>query len=88
MSKISIRAAVIDCIEDLTGCSGSEITDGDVLVDDLGVDSFAGVNLLGSIEDKLGLQLPDGCEGRLVSIRTVGDLVDLLADILGESALE
>ena len=81
VSMLSLRASVVGAISELTGHSPEAIVDTNDIVDDLGVDSMASVSLLLAIEDHFGVALPDGCEGRLVGIRTVGDLVESLAAV-------
>jgi acyl carrier protein len=81
MTRDAIRAAVAAAIGELTGASIEKIADTDDLVDDLGVDSMASVSLLVAIEDRVGATIPDGSEGSLVGIRTVGDLVDRLISV-------
>jgi hypothetical protein len=44
------------------------------------------LNLLKAIEDRLGTMLPEGCEGDLVGVRTVGELVDRLVAVLAADA--
>ena len=81
MTRDFLRAAVAGAIGDLTGHSLDRISDADDLADDLGVDSMASVNLLVAIEDRVGTRIPDGAEGSLVGIRTVGDVVDRLVSL-------
>jgi acyl carrier protein len=81
VSMLSLRASVVDAIGEVTGYSPEAIVDTNDIVDDLGVDSMASISLLLAIEDHVGVPLPDGCEGRLVGIRTVGDLVESLAAV-------
>jgi acyl carrier protein len=88
MTTDFIRAAVIASLAQLTGCAAGDISDSDVLIDDLGVDSLIVVNLLVAIEDRLDVQLPDGCEGSFVNIRTVGQLVHGFVTSLGASTSE
>jgi acyl carrier protein len=81
MSSRSLRAAVAEAIGEFTGHPVDGISDGDDLAEDLGVDSMSAVSLLIAVEDRFGVMLPEGCEGRLVGIRTVGQLVEQLAAI-------
>jgi hypothetical protein len=37
--------------------------------------------VLHAIEDRVGMMVPDGSEGSLVGIRTVGDLIDRLMSV-------
>jgi acyl carrier protein len=77
-----IRTAVVDAIAELAGLSAERICDADELVEDLGVDSMLAVSLLVAIEDRVGIALPDGCEGSLVGAQTVGDLAQGVASVL------
>jgi acyl carrier protein len=70
-----VRTAVTTSLAQCAGRNARDIRDGDKLVDDLGVDSMLAVRLLTSIEEGLGALLPEGCEGTLVGIETVGELV-------------
>ncbi len=53
-----------------------------LLVDDLGMDSFAAVEMLFQIEDQYGLEIPDE---EMVNFKTVKDVVDYIYDILPEN---
>jgi acyl carrier protein len=77
---------VAEAVGELTGIAVAQIADSDDLVEDLGVDSMAAVNLLVAIEDRVGVRVPDGDEGSLVGIRTVGNLVDRLMAIFALEA--
>jgi acyl carrier protein len=79
-----VRSALVESIAELTRSSASRIGDGDDLVEDLGVDSMVVVNLLMTIEDNLGVRLPEGCESSLVGARTVADLTDRLMGVLAD----
>jgi acyl carrier protein len=79
MTPTTIRTGVIAAIAQLVGRRADQISDRDNLIDDLGVDSLIAVNLLRSIEDGLGVRLPEGSESSLVGIWTVGELVERLA---------
>jgi acyl carrier protein len=82
MTPDRVRSALVDSIAELTRSSASRISDGDDLIEDLGVDSMVVVNLLMAIEDKLGVTLPEGSESSLVGARTVGDLSERLIGAL------
>jgi acyl carrier protein len=86
MTRDAIRVAVAAAIGELTGAAVDRIQDADDLVDDLGVDSMAAVSLLIAIEDRVGATVPDGSEGSLVGIRTVGELVNRLISIFALDA--
>jgi acyl carrier protein len=80
MTKNSLRVGVIESLAELTRRSVEGIVGSDELVKDLGIDSLMIANLLTTIEDHLGTFLPNGCEGSLVTVRTVDDLVDRLSE--------
>jgi acyl carrier protein len=80
-SSRALRTAVAEAIAEFTGHPAERISDDAHLVDDLGIDSMSSVSLLVAVEDRFGVMLPDGCEGRLVPVRTVGELIEQLAAI-------
>jgi acyl carrier protein len=88
MTRDAVRTAVAEAICELTGTAVEKIADTDDLVKDLGVDSMTSVNLLVAIEDRVGARVPDGAEGSLVGIRTVGDLVDRLIAVFALEAAD
>jgi len=49
----------------------------DTQVADLGIESVALLEVIGYLEDELGVHFP---EARLREVRTVGDLADIVAD--------
>lgn len=75
-----IREAVVASLAEIAKVPAASILDVHHLVDDLGVDSLRIANLLMSVEDRLGRSLPEGCEGKLVGVTAVGDLVSRIAD--------
>ena len=79
MAYNRVRSALVESIAELTRSSANRISDGDDLIEDLGVDSMVVANLLMAIEDKLGVKLPSGSESSLVGARTVGDLTERLS---------
>ena len=82
---VTIQGAVVTTIARLTGRGAADISETDDLVDDLGIDSVMTVDLLSRIEEELGVMLPEGSEGSLVGIWTVGELVGRLTMLLGDS---
>ena len=51
-------------------------------VNDLGIDSFAIVEIIYEVEEKLGVEIPfNANENPLGDMKTVGDLIDALADL-------
>jgi acyl carrier protein len=83
MTPDRVRSALVESIAELTRSSANRISDGDDLIEDLGVDSMVVVNLLMAIEDRLGVMLPEGSESSLIGARTVADLTERLIGVLG-----
>lgn len=77
-----VRQVVAIQLEVLAGVPVAAIGDDSRLLDDLGVDSFTAVSLLGRVEDALGQTLPEGTESNLAGVRTVGELVDVISTSL------
>jgi acyl carrier protein len=75
---------VLDSISKLTGCRVDEIRPTHRLVEDLGVDSIIAVNMFSLIEEELNSELPEGCEGSLVGLATVGELIDIVTALMAE----
>jgi acyl carrier protein len=82
----TIRAAVVQSIEELTSCAAQDIADTDALVEDLGIDSMIAVSLFVAIETRLQRTLPEGSEALLMESRTIGELVENLAFALSEES--
>lgn len=78
MTRDLIRTAVTQCLAQLTGLPANRISDGDNLVEDLGVDSLVTVKFIGTVEEALGLPLPEGCDALLITARTVDQVVQRL----------
>ena len=66
-------------IVEMVNCREDRIKLGTKLIDDLGVDSFAVLEVLVSIESKFGLSIP---ENELQQIVTFRDLVNLITGLL------
>ncbi|BCJ25942.1 MULTISPECIES: acyl carrier protein [Actinocatenispora] len=75
MSDSEILAHLAAVIEDLGGAAAGEITREKSLRDDLDIDSLSMVEVVVSIEDKYGVELPDDA---MTGLHTVGDLVDFI----------
>ena len=58
----------------------ADITMDALLLEDLGVDSIDVVDLVMSIEDELGVEVP---EDRLDGVKTVGDAVKVIESLVG-----
>ena len=78
MSRSEVRAAVVASLAEIAGASRDRIADGDRLVEQLGLDSFTSAGCLVAVEERLGTRVPEGCEGALADVKTVGELVDRL----------
>jgi acyl carrier protein len=81
MDRADVAEAVFQAISSLTGRAVERIARSDDLATDLAIDSLIAVKLLEAIEDRLGTRLPEGCEGSLVGISTVGELVERLSGV-------
>lgn len=58
----------------------------DTLITDLGIDSFAVVEIIYEIEEKLGLEIPfNANENPLADKKTVGDLIDVVKQLAGKA---
>ncbi len=58
----------------------------DTLITDLGIDSFAVVEIIYEIEEKLGLEIPfNANENPLEGKKTVGDLIDIVKQLAGKA---
>ena len=76
---IDIEKKVIQVIANLLHLDEKNISTEMLLVEDLGMDSFAAVEMLFNIEDQYGLEIPDE---ELVNLKTVKDVSDYNVDIL------
>ena len=70
----SLRALARD--GELPASIADEVLHGDTLIDDLGLDSMGKLSLLGAVEERADLALP---EAALAGIRTLGDLARAVA---------
>jgi acyl carrier protein len=58
----------------------------DTLITDLGIDSFAIVEIIYEIEEKLAIEIPfNANENPLEGKKTVGDLVDVVKALAGKA---
>ena len=78
-SVSDIEKKVIQVIANLLHLDEKNISSEMLLVEDLGMDSFAAVEMLFNIEDQYGLEIPDE---ELVNLKTVKDVTDYIVDIL------
>jgi acyl carrier protein len=80
-----VQDAVIGALSQFTGVDRDGIRASDSLVEDLGIDSIVAVKLLMNVEKALNTELPPDCEGNLVGLSTVGDLVERLTMLLSQT---
>jgi acyl carrier protein len=84
ISRTSIRTAVVESLGMLLGIDAAGIVDGDNLVKQLGLDSLNAANCVVEIEERLGTRVPEGREGELVDVTTVGELIDRLVAVFDD----
>ena len=77
-----IEASLLDIIKDhAVGLTG-ELTR-ETAIDDLGIDSFAIVEIIYEVEEKLGVEVPfNANENPFGDMKTVGDLIDALDTLM------
>ncbi|MEU6483652.1 acyl carrier protein [Streptomyces sp. NPDC046887] len=75
-----ILDAVAEIVEEVTGLNPAEVTAEKSFTEDLDIDSLSMVEITVAIEDRFGVRIPDD---RVPELRTVGDLVDHLAEHRG-----
>lgn len=69
-------AAILEIIGD-HAVNMSEAPTRETPVEDLGIDSFAIVEIIFAVEEKLGIEVPfNANENQLGDMKTVGDLID------------
>jgi acyl carrier protein len=57
----------------------------DTLITDLGIDSFAIVEIIYEVEEKLGIEVPfNANDNALAGMKTVGDLIDAVKKLAGK----
>lgn len=58
----------------------------ETLITDLGIDSFAIVEIIYEVEEKLGIEIPfNANDNALAGMKTVGDLIDAVKKLSGKS---
>ena len=75
----SIRAAIHESVNRITGISSSEISDESSFRDDLGLDSLSALEVMVDIEYAFKIKVP---EERLQSIQTVRDTITVVQEYL------
>lgn len=68
-------------ISDQIGADSSEVVPEANFIDDLGADSLDAIELVMSVEEEFGIEIPDEDAEKLF---TVGDLVEYLKEKVGE----
>ena len=66
---------VCSIIAETLGCAVEQVVPEAILVDDLGADSLASVELTMALEDETGIAIDDES---LANMKTVGDVLDYL----------
>jgi len=74
-TREEIEEKIKEVISESIGIDKEKITSGSKLRDDLGMDSFAGIELIYGAEDKFGISILDDEAEKLV---TINDLVELV----------
>ncbi|MEM6413371.1 MAG: acyl carrier protein [Pseudomonadota bacterium] len=58
----------------------------DTQIADLGIDSFAVVEIIYEVEEKLGIEVPfNANDNPLANMKTVGDLIEAVKNLSGQS---
>jgi acyl carrier protein len=76
---------VLDILVEQIGLREEQITLDARIIDDLGADSLTVIEITLALEERFSLSIPDE---KLESVSTVRDLFELLAELLGGSALQ
>lgn len=72
----SRRARVLQILSDVSAVPPDEIRDGDLLAGDLGMDSVALMELLGMLDEELGLEVELEAAQEIQDVGTVLRMVD------------
>ena len=81
MTREELESHVVETLADLFEIPREEITPSARFVEDLDLDSIDAIDLAVKIREQTGKSLE---EEQLRSLRTVSDIVDLLAELLNE----
>ena len=82
LTKVEIEEKIKQVISESMGIDSKKITPDSRLKEDLGMDSFAGIELIYGAEDKFGISIPDDGAEKLV---TIGDIIKLVEERLGQN---
>lgn len=84
MSTID-RQAIEEKIKEIMakqfGREPEKISSDQRLIEDLGMDSFAAVELIFELEDRLAIKIPDS---DVINLKTIGDVVDYVCTRLAQ----
>ena len=80
LTRSSVRAKLVDCIQEFTGAATDSIHDSDNFTNDLGLDSLDCVELVMSIEETFDIAIGDDWIER---VKTVGEAVHTLCEEVG-----
>lgn len=75
IDRIEIETKVKEAISKTLGIKKENITPDKRLVEDLGMDSFASIELLFELEDKIGIEVP---EADAPNLRTVENIISYI----------
>lgn len=76
LDRQQIEIEVKQALSRQLGLKTEDITDDKKLMDDLGVDSLAALELIFELEDKTGLEIADK---DIMRLKTVGNIIDYVA---------
>lgn len=85
IEKAKVEAALLEIIEEhAVGLTGKPTRE--TAIADLGIDSFAIVEIIYEVEEKLGVEVPfNANENPFGDMKTVGDLIDALYGLIEKS---
>lgn len=80
-----IESSLLEIIkENAVGLTGEPTRE--TAIADLGIDSFAVVEIIYEVEEKLSIEVPfNANENPLANMKTVGDLIDAVKEMSGQS---
>lgn len=75
--KASLEERVKNIVGDLLGVEPETIKDEQILIDDLGMDSLDGVEIVLNLEDEFEVEIQDG---EVDHVKTVGQLISFMKE--------
>ena len=78
-NTLNVRKDLKKIVADIARMSDKKVKESSRIRDDLGVDSLAAMEILASIEKRLGIIID---EAKALNIVTVGDLIDLVVSYI------